>query len=58
MGSGVIGYAVFLRELLANANVVVSGNTVNSAKYRFDECQLDSSHVTVTEENNTGTAIE
>ena len=56
--SGVAGYAVLLHELLTNADVVISGNTVNSAKYRFDECQLDSAAVTVTEENNTGTAIE
>ncbi|MBS6475866.1 MAG: SipW-dependent-type signal peptide-containing protein [Clostridiales bacterium] len=56
--SGVVGYAVFLHELLTNADVVISGNTVNSAKYRFDECQLDSANVTVTEENNVGTAME
>ena len=56
--SGVQGYAIDLHDLLANAEVIISDNTFNSDKYILNQItEENQATVTVTETNNSGTAI-
>ena len=54
--SGVKGYAIKMHELLNNAEVEISGNVFDSAKYILFEGETETAN-SFTYENNSGTAI-